>query len=74
MKKSLVKYQRNLPAKTSGVTLLIGVVIVGLILWFILKGKTTQASTYNNVESWDVAYNEDGLPTKITIHREAVRK
>lgn len=31
------------------------------------------AGTYRNTESWNVSYNEDGLPTKIEIHRDAVR-
>ena len=63
----------NPPAKISGTTLLIGAVLIGLLIWFIFKSKPA-AAQYNNVESWDVSYNEDGLPTKITIHREAIRK
>ena len=27
---------------------------------------------YHNEESWDVEYNADGMPTKITIHRNAL--
>ena len=74
MRKSLVKYQRNLPAKTSGVTLLIGALIIGVIIWFLMKGKTAQASSYTNAEEWNVTYSEDGLPTKIVISRHAIRK
>ena len=73
MRKSLVRYQSNPPARISSTTMLIGAVLIGLLIWFILK-KQPAAAQYNNVESWDVSYNEDGLPTKITIHREAIRK
>ncbi|GAI95824.1 unnamed protein product, partial [marine sediment metagenome] len=31
------------------------------------------AATYANEESWDIDWNEDGLPTKIVVHRNAAR-
>jgi len=30
-------------------------------------------ATYSNEETWDVQYNSDGMPTKVTIHRKAVQ-
>ena len=70
MNRSLAKY--NPPAKISGTTLLIGAVLIGLLIWFI-KSKSAQAGSYNNKEEWQVTYDEDGLPTKIIITRNAVR-
>lgn len=31
------------------------------------------AATYSNEESWEIEWSEDGLPTKITVHRNAQR-
>lgn len=53
--------------------MLIGILAIGLLLWLILKNKQT-AGQYKNEESWDITYNVDGLPTKIVIHRNAVRR
>lgn len=36
-----------------------------------LQGRATQ---YSNKEEWDISYNEDGLPVKVTIHRKAVEE
>ena len=77
MTKNLVKYERNLPARSSGISTgtIVGIVIIGIILWFLLRRKTSPiAGQYSNKEEWDVTYNEDGLPTKITIHRDATRR
>lgn len=35
--------------------------------------KPLPAGEYNNAEEWDVSYDKDGMPTKVTIHRHAVR-
>lgn len=35
-----------------------------------LQGR--HATQYSNKEEWDIAYNSDGLPVKVTIHRKAV--
>ena len=83
MKTSLVKYKRNLPigttetSETSPLSWLLGLALVGLIIWLFVKNKSQSsgiAGTYSNKEEWDVSYNEDGLPTKITIHRDATRR
>jgi len=31
------------------------------------------AGNYVNEESWDIEWNKDGLPSKVTIHRNATR-
>jgi len=28
---------------------------------------------YQNTETWEIKWNTDGLPEKVTIHRDAVR-
>ena len=77
MKRSLVKYQRNLPAKRgTGMSIgtIITIVIIGIVIYFILRNRASPTGKYLNEETWDVQYSPDGLPTKIVIHREAVRK
>lgn len=29
---------------------------------------------YKNTETWDIEWNTDGLPSKVTIHRNAVQE
>jgi len=59
---------------TPSAGLIIGLIVVGLIIWYLLKRKEAQpAGQYLNEEKWDVQYNVDGLPTSITIHRNATR-
>ena len=80
MSKSLVKYKgnlRNLPdiSEKSNFSWLLGLALIGLIIWLFVKNKgQSPVGQYLNEESWYVSYNEDGLPTKITIHRNAVRQ
>jgi len=40
-----------------------------------LSGSKTprNAHHYTNEETWDIEWNEDGLPKKVTIHRDAVQ-
>ena len=73
MRRDLVR-RSNPPAKISGTTLIIGLVLVGLIIWLVVRNKQPTAGQYLNKESWDISYNEDGLPTKITINRDATRR
>lgn len=68
MSRALTK--SNPLANISGATLLIGVVLVGLLVWYLLKHKPVAAS-YTNLEKWNVKYNLDGLPVEIEIHRDA---
>jgi len=51
------------------------IAIVGLIIWLIMKNtQKPAAGTYKNEEVWNVEYSADGMPTKITIHRDARRE
>ena len=68
-----MRKSRALTTSLSPSTMLIGILAIGLALWFIFKNKQT-VGRYLNEESWDVQYNSDGLPTKIVIHRNAVRR
>lgn len=55
--------------------IVIGIILVGLLIWFLMKKNSAQAAgQYLNEEKWDVKYSEDGLPTSITIHRNATRR
>ena len=29
------------------------------------------ATTYNNLEVWEISWNDDGLPERVVVHREA---
>ena len=70
MTKALTKYQRNLPAR--GTTLVIGVILIALIIWLLLKNKQTPIiGNYSNKEEWSISYDNDGLPTRIVISRDA---
>ena len=78
MSRSLTRYRRNLPAKgISGTTLLLGALVIGLVIWFLLKkqGSISQGGIgqYSNKEEWNVSYDKDGLPTRIVISRNATR-
>ena len=71
--KALTKYKRSAPiSKSSNLNWVIGLALVGLVVWFLLKNKGA-STQYLNKEEWDISYDENGLPTKITIHRDARR-
>lgn len=38
-----------------------------------LKPISKRAHHYTNEETWDISWSEDGLPTKVVIHRKAVQ-
>ena len=69
-KASLVKYQRNIPAKASGTTLLIGAILIALLIWLIMKNKPA-IGQYRNTKTWEISYNADSMPTKIVKHVNA---
>lgn len=39
----------------------------------VAKAPSAPSGEYRNLETWDIKYSPDGMPTKITIHREATR-
>ena len=77
MNKSLT-IRRNLPAKRgytparAEYSWIIGLLLLALLIYFAMK-KQGAIGQYTNTETWDVLYSPDGLPTKITIHRDARR-
>lgn len=67
MRKSLAIYKGNLLNKTSGTSILIGIIVIGIIIWF-MKGRTTQ---YQNTERWEIKRNEQGFAIEVIVHRDA---
>lgn len=50
------------------------IAIVGFVIYLFLKSRASVGvGSYLNEESWNVEYNKDGMPTRITIHRDAKR-
>lgn len=67
-------------------TLIVGLILIGVVAYFVFRNTGNQrnqiagvqsmsppSGQYKNLETWDVSYNDDGLPTKISIHRDATR-
>ena len=59
------------PQLPQGMGLIVVAGLVALVVWLLMRQKQPIAGTYKNAETWDIAYSPDGLPTKITIHRDA---
>ena len=59
------------PQLPQGMGLIVVVGLVALVVWLLIRQKQPIAGTYSNAETWDVVWNADGLPTKVTIHRDA---
>lgn len=62
---------------TPSTGIIIGLVLIGLLIYLVVKRNQSAQQPngqYLNEEKWDVAYNDDGLPTSITIHRNATRR
>ena len=76
MKKSRSLAKRNvaLAKPNMSISTIAIIALVGLVVFLIWKNKSTPTiGSYKNEESWDVAYNDDGMPTRITIYRDAKR-
>ncbi len=70
MSRALTKYRGT--GLSNQTTIIIGLIVAGIIVYLLLKNRPAQASSqYSNAETWDVLWNEDGLPVKVTIHRDA---
>ena len=62
---------RNPIAKRGGEVILL-LILAGVIIYLLLKARTKQSiGSYQNTETWDLEWSKDGLPTKVTIHRDA---
>ena len=48
--------------------------LVGMFLFMMMRQPSAQAApmSYNNAETWDISWNQDGLPEKVVVHRNAV--
>ena len=69
MRKSKSLIKNNPPM--SGTTILFGIAIIALIIWLVTRKTTVSgtpsiAGTYSNTKTWNIEYNEDGMPVKIT--------
>ena len=61
------------PQLPQGMGLIVVVGLVALVVWLLMRQKpiAQPLGTYLNKEEWDISYDKEGLPTKITIHRDA---
>ena len=71
--RSLVKRNTTLAGPKISLGTIAIIALVGFVVYLLWKSRSSSAGNYRNEESWGVEYNEDGLPTKITIHRDAKR-
>ena len=67
--KSLTKYQKSLSTPKVSLTLLVGIAVVGLIIWLVMRNKSV--AQYKNTERWEIIRNEQGFATEIVVHRDA---
>lgn len=63
MTKSLVKR-----TSTNTIVILFGIALIAALFYFIMKNKQTNTTgdRYSNSKTWNIEYNSDGLPVKIT--------
>jgi len=74
MKTKALAIRREPPKPVlSGIPNWVFFVGLGVLIWWLFKGRQQIAGTYHNAETWDVTWSEDGLPTKVVIHRDAVQ-
>ncbi len=66
MSTALVK-RDNIVTNPKSNTTIIFIIVVALLLYLLLKKKTQ----YNNAETWEIKWNEEGLPETVTVHRDA---
>ena len=74
MNRAFGPYKRQLPRKQSNGLILIGLVALGLLIYFLARRQPSAISgNYSNEERWDIKYSDEGLPLQIVIHRDAKR-
>ena len=66
------------------VTAVVGLGLLGFLFLILMKKRNPQlvaaqplvmgAALYTNSEEWEIEWNKDGLPKKVTIHRLAHRE
>ena len=59
------------------IVIVLGLAVVAAVAVFALSRRGSQpvmlppATSYNNLETWEISWNADGLPERVEIHREA---
>ena len=67
--RALTKYRSRHPAKMSGMTMLFLGAAAVFVVWLIVKKRAASASEQQaKTKTWEIQYNEEGLPVKITKH------
>ncbi|GAI97439.1 unnamed protein product [marine sediment metagenome] len=56
-----------------GAILLLPILLRRGLAYHLVPVKQPQPATYTNEEVWEVEWNEEGLPSKVVIHRRAVQ-
>ena len=62
---------RALARRSPNLTWVIGLALVGLIVWLVMRNRGASIGQYRNTKSWEITYNEDGMPIKIVKHVNA---
>lgn len=62
--------------KGSIIVIVLGLAVVAAVAVFALSRRSQPvmlppATTYSNLEVYDISWNDDGLPVRVAIHREA---
>lgn len=75
--KSVVK--QNSMVNSNTMVILVGIAFAAFVIYYLIKkppvaAAALPAGTYNNAETWEILWSKDGLPTKVIVHREAVRQ
>lgn len=70
--KSLVKRNTSLTLPKISLGTVAIIALVGIVIFLIMRSRST-IGIYQNEESYSIEYGEDGLPTKIIVHRDAKR-
>ncbi len=70
--------RKSVPAKRKASSMSIGtiitIIVIGLVIYFVFKNRAgSTAGEYKNLETWDISYDKDGLPIRISIKRDAKR-
>ena len=72
MSKEVANREVGLMSSSSVNTVLVLLVIAALVYFLFFRNKT--AGAYQNEEVWEVEWDQKTmLPTKVTVHRDAVR-
>lgn len=58
---------------SNNLIILIGIALIVGLFYIIIKNKQTPpiGDRYSNEKTWDIEYNSDGLPVRITKHVNA---